>query len=379
MRIAIDARKVEFPLSGIGRYTKNLITHLSLIDKENDYVILQNKNYPVEIIQAPNFKTISVNYPAFSVRSLFLLQKILSREKIDLLHSPFIFAPLLAKCKIVLSVYDLIPLRFSKSFKKGKDLFWLFRKLIFRLIFLMVVKRSDSIITLSEAGSEELKKLDRSLNKKIKVIYPASDEIFRKLSNYKKVEEVREKFNFVGEMILYVGMIRPHKNLLRVLEALKLLINEENRHCFLVIGGGKETDLFFLKGMANKFGISKHVFFSGSLTDSEVVALMNAADVFVFPSLEEGFGLPPLEAMACGTPVITSNLSSLPEVVGDAALLVNPYDVQEIASAIKKVLTDPKLRESLIKKGFERVKRFSWEKTAKKTLQIYQEIAGMKR
>jgi len=150
-------------------------------------------------------------------------------------------------------------------------------------------------------------------------------------------------------------------------------MTEENRLWSLVIGGGKNKELFFLKSVVNKLGISKQVFLTGSLTDPEVVALMNAADVFVFPSLEEGFGLPALEAMACGTPVVTSNLSSLPEVVGDAALLVNPFDVQEIANGIKRLLTDEQLKEALITKGFQRVKKFSWENTAKETLKIYQQ------
>jgi glycosyltransferase involved in cell wall biosynthesis len=190
---------------------------------------------------------------------------------------------------------------------------------------------------------------------------------------YCEVKEIKEKFNFNGKMILYIGLIRPHKNLLRVLEALRLLISEGEKDYFLVLVGGEKNDYIFLKKTAFKLGISKHVFFTGRLPDTEVVALMNAADVFVFPSLEEGFGLPPLEAMACGTPVVTSELSSLPEVVGDAALLVDPKNVEEIASAIKQVLVDHTLRESLITKGLERVKKFSWKKTAMETLKIYQQ------
>lgn len=127
--------------------------------------------------------------------------------------------------------------------------------------------------------------------------------------------------------------------------------------------------------MVEKLGISKYISFTGGLTDTEIVSLMNAADIFVFPSLYEGFGLPPLEAMACGTPVVASNAGALPEVVGDAALLVNPENVEDIASAIERVLTNAKLREELIKRGFERVKRFSWEKTAIDTLRVYESVA----
>ncbi len=371
MRIAIDGRKIETPLSGIGRYTKNLLTHISMVDKDNQYIVLQNRDFKEKMPLAENFRTVIVDYPAYSIRSLFLLHKILHREKIDLFHSPFISAPLFTNCKVILTVHDLIPLKFARSFEKGKNLSWLFRKFIFKLILLILTKKAKCIITDSWVSKKALERTGRSLSKKIKVVHPAAEEIFKKISNENKIEETKAKFNSERKLILYLGMIRPHKNLIRLLKALNLLIYEKNQRCYLVIGGGKETDLFFLKGMAEKLGVSKHVFFTGDLTDNEVVTLINTADVFVFPSLEEGFGLPPLEAMACGTPVITSNVSSLPEVVGDAALLVDPYNVQEIANAIQRLLTDERLKEELIIKGFERVKKFSWEKAARETLNIY--------
>lgn len=373
MRIAIDARKIESPLTGIGRYTKNLLTHISMVDKDNHYIVLWNKNSPREMIQAENFRTVMVNYPAFSIRSLFFLHRILHREKIDVFHSPFISAPLLARCKIIVTVHDLIPLRFPRSFEKSKNISWFLRKLIFQLFFLIATKRAKSIIADSWDGKRALESLDGCLVKKTQVIYVAPEEIFKRISQ-EEIGKTKAGFGLEGKLILYVGAIRPHKNLVILLNALNLLIREKKQQCYLVICGGKEADFLPLKEITEKLGTSRNVFFVGSLNDTKVVALMNAADVFVFPSLEEGFGLPPLEAMACGTPVITSNLSSLPEVVGDAALLVDPCNVHEIANAIERLLLDEKLRNELIKRGFERVKRFSWERTVKETLQVYEAV-----
>lgn len=247
MRIAIDGRKIESPLTGIGRYTKNLLSHISMVDKENEYIVLQNRDFHEEIIQAENFRTVIVDYPAFSIRSLFFLHKILHREKIDLFHSPFVFAPLFAKCKIILTVHDLIPLKFAKSFEKGKNLSWLLRKLIFRLILLIVTKKARCIITVSCASKKALQSLDGALEKKIKVIYEAPEEIFKPFSNGEKIEEIKAKVGVEGKLILYAGTIRPHKNLVRLLRALNLLIYRKNLQCNLVVGGGKETDFFFLK------------------------------------------------------------------------------------------------------------------------------------
>jgi glycosyltransferase involved in cell wall biosynthesis len=375
MRIAIDGRKIESPLTGIGRYTKNLLTHISVMDKDNEYIVIRSKDFQEKITLGENFRTVTIDYPAFSIRSLFFLHRILHHEKIDLFHSPFVSAPIFAKCKIILTVHDLIPLSFAKTFEKGKNLPWLLRKLIFRLMLLLTTKKATRIITDSIVGKKRLKGIDRSLCKKIKVIHPAAEELFGRIVNKTKIEETKAKFSSEGKLILYAGTIRPHKNLIRLIKALDLLICDKNLQCYLVIGGGKETDLLFLKKMTKKLGVSKYVFFTGGLTDSELVALMNSADVFVFPSLEEGFGLPPLEAMACGVPVIASHVSSLPEVVGDAALLVDPYDEQKIASAIQSLLLDQQLRNELVRKGFERVKLFSWKKAAIETLKVYESVA----
>jgi len=370
MRIAIDARKIELPLTGIGRYTKNLLTHLAEIDKENEYIILQRQYPSTKVVDASNFRTVVFDYPAFSLHSIFFLHKILNRERVDIFHSPFVSVPLFAKCKIIITVHDLIPLKFTKSYNKSKRLSEMLRRFQFRLILLIASKRAQNIITISNASMQTLQKLDHTLAKKIQIIYMAPEEIFKEIAQEEK-EQTKTRFGLKGQLVCYIGMIRPHKNLVILLQALRLLLIERKQYCYLVIGGSDDENLIFLKNIVKRFNISNHVIFTEVLSDLEVVALMNAADVFVFPSLEEGFGLPPLEAMACGTPVVTSNVSSLPEVVGDSALLVNPLHAQDIADAIQKLFLDQELKQELIRRGFERVKLFSWEKAARETLQVY--------
>lgn len=375
MRIAIDGRKIESPLTGIGRYTKNLIAHVSKVDKDNEYVLIQNKDSDNKNAKEWNFKTIKVDYPAFSFRSMFFLHRILHLEKINLFHSPFVSLPLFAKCKTVLTVHDLIPWKFTRSYGKERKLFNLTRRLIFRLVLFIVTKKANCVITDSRTSQKTLEVMCRAMCKKTKVVYPAVENIFRNTSNEEHVKKTKKRFHLEeGKLILYIGTIRPHKNLVRLLEAFSILIFKRNQRCNLVIGGGKEEDHYFLRNVSKELNISKFVIFVANLVDNEIVDLMNAADVFVFPSLEEGFGLPPLEAMACGTPVVTSNAGSLPEIVGDAALLVDPYNVQELVNAVQCLLQDEELRNKFMKKGFERVKLFSWEKTAFDTLKVYESV-----
>jgi glycosyltransferase involved in cell wall biosynthesis len=370
MRIAIDARKIDSPLTGIGRYTKNLLTHLAEIDKENEYIILQRKVASIKTVDASNFRIVVFDYPAFSLHSIFFLHKILDRERVEIFHSPFVSVPLFTKCRIVLTVHDLIPLKFAKSYDTRRIFSEILRKLQFRLILLISTRKAHKIITVSDATKKLLQGLDRALAKKIRIIYEAPEETFKRIPE-EEIRKTRAKYRVDGNLLCYIGVIRPHKNLVMLFRALKLLHEEEKHCCYLAIGGGEDGNLIFLKKLAEKLNISRHVIFCGSLNDTEVVELMNAADVFVFPSIEEGFGLPPLEAMACETPVVCSNTSSLPEVVGDAALLVDPLNTLAMADAIRRLLFDQGLKKEMIKRGTERVRLFSWEKTARETLIVY--------
>jgi len=378
MRIGIDTRMMKEPFEGVGRYTKNLISSLLLVDRGNKYFLIQDR-FTIDFFkESDRIKIVKVSYPALSFRTLLFLHRVIEKEKIDVFHSPFLLGPLFSKRPFILTLHDLMVLKFPNFFEGRNFLIKIFAKLFFSIVVPITSKKCRMILTDSKNVRSETINFLRIAPEKIKVIYPGVDERFKKLNSKISIEELHE-LNPNKKIILYVGNTRPYKNLPRLLEAFKLLQKKKSENYQLVIGGGEKRNLPLLKKIVLDLGIEKDVIFSENLTDAEVVALMNAADVFVFPSLEEGFGFPPLEAMACGTPVVTSNVSSLPEVVGDAALLVDPENVEEIASAIEKVLTDEKLREELIRKGFERVKRFSWEKTARETIEVYKSVTGIKK
>jgi glycosyltransferase involved in cell wall biosynthesis len=372
MRVMIDARKSGF---GITRYCENLISGLARIDRDNQYVMIQNSNDRQKTMEVDNFKTVYVSYPRFSTKTLLFLHKVIHRERIDVFHSPSIMFPLFAKCPVVLTVHDLIPLRFYRGHSRHRLLpFW-----IIKLIIFTALKKADQIITVSQFTRNEILNFAPFFRKRINVIYNSLSNTFKKTSAKDGIQSVEREFSWPRRMILYAGSMKPHKNIDRLLKAFNQLKQKgEVEDVCMVLGGGEKENITRLKKLALELGIDGNVIFTGMLSAEELTGLMNLADVFVFPSLYEGFGLPPLEAMACGTPVVTSNAGSLPEVVGDAALLVDPENVEDIASAIERVLTDERLREELVKKGFERVKRFSWEKTARETIEIYKSVAGTK-
>jgi glycosyltransferase involved in cell wall biosynthesis len=365
------------PFEGVGRYTKGLVSSLLLVDQENKYFLIQDK-FTIDFFkESDRIKIVKVPYPALSIRTLFFLHKVIEKEKIDVFHSPFSLGPLFSKRPFIITFHDLMVLKFPNFFEGRNLLIKVFAKLFFSIVVPITSNKCRMILTDSNKVKNEIITFLKQDPDKIKVSNPGVDEYFKKLTSKSlngKLPELKPN----KKTILYVGNTRPYKNLPRLLEAFGLLQKKRPENYQLVIAGGEKRNLPLLKKITLDLSIEKNIIFAGNLTDPEVVALMNAADVFVFPSLEEGFGLPPLEAMACGTPVVTSNVSSLPEVVRDAALLVDPENVEGIAFAIERVLTDEKLREELIKKGFERVKRFSWEKTARETLEIYKSVAEIK-
>ena len=207
------------------------------------------------------------------------------------------------------------------------------------------------------------------------VVHNAIDEHFGSTLQEEDISRVRERFQLEHGFVLYVGNVKPHKNLVRLIDAFKSLRHDGFENLKLLIIGDEISKLPVLRRVVHKHQLHKHVRFLGHLPDNTLAVLYRLAAVFVFPSLYEGFGLPPLEAMASGTPVVTSNVSSLPEVTGDAALLVNPYEVSEIKDGIKRILTDPELCANLRDKGIARVKEFSWEQSVARTMTVYREVA----
>ena len=377
MRYAIDGRYIQDHFPGIGRYTYNLIDALARVAPAEQFVVLhnpalRNTRYDIAALaRYPNVALRDVDVPTLSLREQFQLPT----SNVQFLHSPYYIKPYATHVPSVVTIFDLIPLRMPED-----SLTWRAR-LFFRLAVLLAARTATRIIAPSAATREDLVTLLRVPPEKIDVIPLAANACFAPQSS-SEVARVRAKYGLANEYVLSVGINKPHKNLATLIEAWARLETD----AALVIAGAwderyagepggrkaREQSKISILSLPKDENRKSKVCLIHDIEDADLPALYSGAAVFVMPSLYEGFGLPPLEAMACGAPVVCSNAASLPEVVGDAALLVNPHNVGEIAAAIQRILTDTALRDELRAKSLTRAARFSWERTARETLQVYQ-------
>jgi len=347
MKICIDARMIY--ASGIGRYIQNLIPYFL---EQYDVTLLGNKKELNTFFPSKKIKIIEITTKIYSIQEQFrLAQKV---PKCDLFWSPHYNIPLLpikAKKKMV-TIHDVYHLAFYNTLSTSQ-------KMYAKLLINQAVKRSDIILTVSNFSKKEILKYTHT-HKQMHVVYNAIDKSL--VTNQSFTKE---------NYILYVGNVKPHKNLVRALKAF-----EETRYknfTFKIVGQKnnfitKDTEV---EQLAKKLG--NRVEFTGYVKDSELVELYKKAKLFLFPTLYEGFGIPPLEAQACGTPVICSNIASLPEVGADSVLYCDPYDIEDITRKINLLIGDPILQQELINKGYENLKRFSWENSAKQIINIIED------
>lgn len=372
MKIGINARHLQNIHSGIVIYLLNLILNLKKIDDENEYTLFfgSKKNIPQNIL---NFE---FNYDIPKIPADSQLLKILwahlylphaiSKHKIDIFHETTFVAPLFKKCPVVLTIYDLAYLYLPFCFACRQRLY-------FKSLISQSIRQSDLIIAISENTKKDIINNFSVSPNKIRVIYGGVDEIFRPMVDKKEIEKIKKIYKIKKDFVLAVSLISPRKNIIRLIKAFKLLRNQKKINIQLVIvgrNGWLYRDVF---REAVSSGLEDDIIFCGHIPKKHLLFLYNAASVFAYPSLYEGFGLPILEAMASGCPVVSSNTSSMPEVCGDAALLADPKNVEELSELLYKLFSDESLKNNLIEKGLGRVKEFSWEKTAKETLIAYNE------
>jgi glycosyltransferase involved in cell wall biosynthesis len=369
VRIAIDARKLRD--YGIGTYVRNLLKQLARLDRETEYVLLCR---PADAALAQqlgeNFRAVAVAAAPYSVAEQVQVPRVLRRERVDLFHEPHYVLPPFVGCPSVVTIHDCIHLMFPQYLPNR--LAWLYA----RAFLWSAAHRSACVLTVSEASKRDILRFYDIPPEKIQVIPNAIDDRFGVPPPEEEVVRVRERYQLQREFILYVGNIRPHKNLDRLIEAFDLLRREGFEELALLIIGDEISRYPTLRRTVQRHKLQKHVRFLGFVPDQTLAVLYRLASVFVFPSLYEGFGLPPLEAMASGTPVVTSNVSSLPEVVGDAAVLIDPYDPAAIAAGVRQVLTDPGLRAALVARGLARARAFSWERSVRRIREIYGAVAA---
>lgn len=351
MRIGIDIQSTTGKPSGLGYYTRNLLRHIKEIDSENEYILL-----------CSNFFRGNLSTPKRIFWEQIALPVKIYREKLDLLHIPAFCPPIIRNCKLIVTLHDLIGIRFPENNLSPISRFYWGKYLP------QIAKMADMIITDSECSKKDIIELLKLPEGKVKVIYLAAGKEFKPINDEEKLKNVRIKYR-IGDYpyVLYVGNIEPRKNLIHLVNVWSNLLLP---HKLIIVGAETKFSKVLINVIKEK-NLGSKVILTGYVTINDLVLLYNGASLFVYPSLYEGFGLPVLEAMSCGIPVVVSNIPSLQEVVGEAALTVDSTDVEALMETIKKVLTDAILWRRLSEKVLIQAKKFSWEKTAKETLQVY--------
>ena len=366
MRIGIDARLASYRKAGISRYTLQLIEALQQLPTEDEFIILQGRRNPEPILSRPNFVSRTLLTPCHHPYEQFFLPLELGRFKLDVLHSPDFIAPFHLRSRSVITIHDLVFMLYPKFLDKDAARYY--------GQIDQAVLHADGIIAVSNSTKQDIIRLLGVAENKITVIYEAASPAFRPLRTEEVHNHIRERFGLEPGFILFVSTIEPRKNLPTLLRAYRELLDRYHVNVPLVIAGEKGWLFEEVFNLVSSLHLEQDAHFLGRVSTQELFWLYNSARMLVQPSIYEGFGLTPLEAMACGTPVIVSNVSALPEVVGDAGLLIDPHVPEEITVAINRLLSDDALWSSLSEKGIKRAACFSWEKAARETLALYHSI-----
>ncbi|MDX1523383.1 MAG: glycosyltransferase family 1 protein [Anaerolineae bacterium] len=367
MRIGIDARLVFYSRAGIGEYIVQLIEALAKLEPPDDtFVLLQSRKDKSSIINSNGFERRTLWTPSHNRFEQMTLSFEVSQMSLDLLHSPDFIPPFRRNCKSVITVHDLAFLLYPHFLTKESaryygqiDQAW---------------RKTNHIIAVSEATKQDSIKMLGVPENKITVIHEAANPIYRPLDQNLARNVTKTKYKLNRDFILFVSTIEPRKNLPGLLKAYRRLRDDYKRDELLVLVGLNGWLWEEVYETVDQLDLDDHVAFLGRVPSQDLVYLYNAARLLVHPSFYEGFGLTPLEAMSCGTPVIVSNTAALPEVVGDAGLMINPHDIEGLTVAMWRMLTEEDLRANYIEKGFQRAKKFSWEKAAHQTFEVYQKI-----
>lgn len=361
MRIGIDARNDG---TGVGRYTFSLIRELARIDRENEYVLFLNRErFATHVAPAPNFRAVAAGIPWFTLREQVLLPRLVERERLDLMHYPHLTVPLLSTTPFVVTVHDLNYLD-AAIFAGGSRL----RRAALLAgyhIELAKARRARRLIAVSKHTRHTVVRALRVEPERVAVTYEAADPP----GAVEPEPAVLERHGLDAPFFFYVGAAYPYKNLAGLIDAFARSGCDHK----LVLAGDHEHFGDTLRECAAKAGIAGRVVFPGRVSEAELAALYGGALAYVFVSASEGFGLPGLEAMQFGVPVVAASAGSLPEIYGDAALYCDPHDVDSIAAALAAVASDEQMRAHLVALGRQRAAEFSWQRTAEQTLTVYRD------
>lgn len=363
MKIGFDARMIAW--KGVGTYSRSLLKQFAQIS-DLEVVCFVNRETAVHLPEGKNFTLVELNEEVFSSRYLGKIGQAVNKTGVELFHTPYVVAPSGLNCPLLMTAHDIIPLLFPKSIPSFR------LRRTYKSLLADAVGKADHIITVSTVSQSYLLAHFNLQLAQVSVVLDGVSPEFTPRSE-EEIEAVCAKYGLGRPHILWLGEFVAHKNVTVLVKAFSALSPHFRSHYTLVLAGEKGGDWSEVKKEAQRAGVDRLVRFPGFIDENDLPALYSSADLFLFPSLYEGFGLPPLEAMACGTPVICSNSSSLPEVIGDGGLLVAPRSAA-LSAAITEVLTNNSLKQRLRRRGRERAALFSWETTAAKTLDIYREL-----
>lgn len=379
MNIGVDVR-VLGKGRAVSRYTRNILS--SLIQLTAGFKFYLFTDEPAKVLSLSltegSFEIVQVA-SRLALRDHFFLRRVMKQLPLDIFFHPDNTEFLFCHEHSVVVIHDLIPWLFPNLVLSSEIFLNLRQRFYLKLQEKAILKSAAKIITVSNSSREDIIKVLGVDPDQVAVTYEGIDESFKPATDRSRIQEIVRRYHLPPVFIFYLGGLDDRKNLLRLIHAFAKVVEE--RRIFLVIGGStseSETEgrnsFLSLKREINRLGLSALVIFTGFIAEEDLPLLYGQAQLFVYPSIYEGFGLPPLEAMACGVPVVASNSSSLPEVCGEAALLVNPYETGEFSSAIKILLSDEGLRQDYIRKGLSRSALFRWPEVARKTRQVFESL-----
>jgi len=384
MRIAINGYFLHQPATGSGQHLYYLLEGLDAVDDSNHYLVLSPRLTESRVVRMPHLghhfqvKEFVGTSGRLGMRlgkiwwEQWELSRVCAAARVDLLHSPYFASPLRPSTPTVVTIHDVIPL-ILPDYRRAPHV------RIYMALVSAAAKRADAVITVSRASKLDIVRTLGIPENRVHVIYNAADRGLMPAANERELEAMRETHGIAGDFLLYFGGFDARKNVERILRAFHAARSSFQKAYQLVLAGSMNLVGHPLypdpRPLIQKLGLQKEVVLTGKVSEEDKPLLYSGATAFLFPSLYEGFGMPVLEAMACGTPVITSNTSSLPEVAGDAALLVDPTSIDAIAEAMVRLTNDPNLRQELSRKGRQRAGQFSWEASAIQTLDIYQKVS----
>ena len=375
-RIGIDARLFgTAQATGIGTYTEELIANLISFDTHNQYVVFVLPEVATTFpFYAKNLKKWPVNYKHYTYSEQLFFPSVLKKAKLDLIHYTNFNTPVLFNMqKNVVTVHDLTLWFFPGRKQKS----WL-RRTVYRHVIRKSCENATRIIAVSKGTKADIIKYLDIKKEKIDVVYESAPKRYRETIDKKRLEMVKGKYNISRPYFLYVGEQRPHKNLVRLIRAFATFKRQYQLDYQLVLVGKIDSNAPEIPETIKHLGLQDDVITTGYIADKDLPYFYAGAFSFVFPSLYEGFGIPPLEAMAAGVPVISSNASVMPEILGDAALFFNPKNLEDMAQTMYKLATTYRLQKELRDKGFKQIKKYSYTKMVKETLEVYKKALGKK-